>query len=119
MNKMLKVFLVTFFIIFLLGQIIILYDNNFKINEQTNYTDEKIMQYKSFNSLYKELSVLTEKRIINAEKADNKWKIKMKINGEKDYLIKEVNKLEAYKILEYTIYNDNDESYIIVEIICA
>lgn len=117
MNKIFKIFLVTFFISFLLMQIIILYYNNFKINEQTNYIDEKVVQYKSFNNLYEELGVLTEKRIINAETLDNKWKIKLQINGEKDHLIKEVNKLKAYKVLGYTIYNDGNESYIIVEII--
>ena len=67
--------------------------------------------------IYEELNVLTEKQIINAEHIDEKWKIQLRINGDKDQLIKELNKLKAYKITNYDIYNDNNESYIVLEMI--
>lgn len=118
MNRILKSFLLTIFSILLIFQIIILYINNFNANGK-NIIKEKYIEEKSLYDIYEELNLLTEKQIINAEHIDKNWKIQLRLNGDKDRLIKELDKLKAYKITNYDIYNDNNESYIILEIICT
>ena len=116
MNRMLKSFWLTIFCILLMLQMIILYINNFNTNGK-NIIKEEYKEEKSLYDIYEELNVLTEKQIINAEHIDEKWKIQLRINGDKDQLIKELNKLKAYKLTNYDIYNDNNESYIVLEMI--
>lgn len=118
MNRVLKGSLLMIFGILLIFQIIVLYVNNFNTNGK-NIIKEEYKKEKSLYDIYEELNVLIEKQIISAEQTDKNWKIQLRINGDRDQLTKELNKLKAYKITNYDIYNDNNESYIILDMICT
>lgn len=118
MNRVLKVLLPVFLSILLIMQIIMLYRNNFKITEK-NAVHKKVKNEKSLYDIYNDLNLIKQKQIINAEHIDRGWKIKLQIDGKKDELIKQLDQLNRYKITNYDIYNDNNESYIVLEMICT
>lgn len=89
---------------------------NRKINEKP--VSAKICEdtQKDLSELNKELNVLNNCTIVNIYNDNNKWCVKLEIEGEKYQVINEINKLQTYEIKNYIIGKDNTKYYVIMDI---
>ena len=89
---------------------------NKKITEKPVSSNVYKVSHKDLSQLNKELSFLNNCIILNANKDNNIWYIKLKLYGGKDEILDEMKKLENYKIKSYIISKDIAESCVILYI---
>jgi len=91
-----------------------------KISKEKNiivYNGKKtIYKHKTFKEINKELKILKEKNIIAANLINKKWIIKVKIQGDKEELLNNIEKLTNYDISDYIISKNQGKNAIILEI---
>ena len=75
-----------------------------------------IYNHKTLKEFNEELNCLKEKNILSANEINEKWYIKVKIQGNKEELLNEISKLENYEISDYIINKNKDENSIVLEI---
>ena len=78
--------------------------------------NKTITKYKSLKEINEELSCLKEKNILSANKIDEKWHVKVKIQGSKEELLDEITKFKKYEISDYIITRSKGENAIVLEI---
>ena len=89
---------------------------NRKINEKPVIAKVYEAEQKNLSELNKELSTLNNCIILNADKDNETWYIKLKLYGEPQEILKEMKKLEIYNIKNYTIKKNDTENYVIMYI---
>jgi hypothetical protein len=90
--------------------------NNEKNVAVYNNVNSKVIKHKSLKDINEELSCLKEKNILSANEINDKWYIKVKIQGNKEELAGEVSKLNNYEISDYTINRVKGKNSIVLEI---
>ena len=70
----------------------------------------------NLSELKKELSILNNCIILNAYNDNGRWCIKLKLYGDKQDILNEMNKLESYDIKNYIISKNNTKYYVIMDI---
>lgn len=116
MSKIFKYILIIIMSMIMVAQI-------FFINKTNNLKDVAvynvkgtISKYKSLKEINEELSCLKEKNILSANEIDGKWRVKVKIQGNKQELLDEISKLKNYEISDYIITRNKEENSIVLEI---
>ncbi|MGN0143929.1 MAG: hypothetical protein ACI398_03030 [Clostridium sp.] len=90
---------------------------NKKINEKpVSIEVHEEVRAKDLSQLKKELSILNNCIILNAYNDNDRWCIKLKLYGDKQDILNEMNKLEAYDIKNYIISKNNTKYYVIMDI---
>jgi len=117
MNKSYKVILIIVLIVFVFAQVFYINKSNeTKKNKVYNNAQKIIYNHKTLKEFNEELNCLKEKSILSAKEIDEKWYIKIKIQGDKEELVNEMSKLQNYDINSYIINKNKDENSIILEI---
>ena len=117
MSKILKsIFIIT---IISVAFVQVFYINKFNKTKNLNVynTQNNIHKYKTLKEFNKELSCLKEANIISANQVNEKWNVKVKIQGNRDRIIEwDYRKLKKYDISGYTISRKEGKNFIIMEI---
>ena len=117
MNKVFKYILIIITIIFVFVQIFYI-SKIYKSKNAKVYNNAQKVSYnhKTLKEFNEELNCLKEKNILSANETNGKWYIKVKIQGNKEELLREISKLESYDISDYIINKNKDENSIVLEI---
>lgn len=117
MNKIFKYILIIITIIFVFVQIFYI-SKIYKSKNAKVYNNAQKVSYnhKTLKEFNEELNCLKEKNILSANETNGKWYIKVKIQGNKEELLREISKLESYDISDYIINKNKDENSIVLEI---
>lgn len=117
MNKLYKHMIIILMIIFVSAQILCI---NYYEKDNTNImvysSQNKIHNNKTLKELSEELNCLKNKNILSANKIDDKWYLKVKIIGNKEELLNELEKLKKYDVSDYSISKNAEESSITLQI---
>lgn len=116
MKKLSKNTMITLTIIFALVQSLFIYKTNEENKSKVCIDQSNIKSYKNLSQFNQELDCLAEKSIIAANQVDGKWHIRLKIQGNKEYILNELSKLKAYDISDYVINHNSYENTVIIEI---
>ena len=117
MNKLYKGILIIVLIVFVFAQVFYINESNeIKKNKVYKNAQKIIYNHKTLKEFNEELNCLKEKTILSANEINEKWHIKIKIQGNKEELVNEISKLQNYDINSYSINKNKDESSIILEI---
>ena len=117
MNKLYKYILIIVLIVFVFAQVsYINKSNETKKNKVYNNAQKITYNHKTLKEFNEELNCLKEKAILSANEINEKWYIKIKIQGNKEELVNEMSKLQNYDINSYIINRNKDENSIILEI---
>lgn len=73
------------------------------------------IKYKTLSKLNNELSCLKICNLIGASNDGEKWKVKIKMSGDRKNILSEMINLKKYEITSYRIVKNNDENFIILE----
>ena len=73
------------------------------------------IKYKTLSKLNNELSCLKICNLIGASNDGEKWKVKIKMSGDRKNILSEMISLKKYEITSYRIVKNNDENFIILE----
>lgn len=92
-----------------------------KVNKEENVrvynnVNRTVINHKSLKDINEELSCLNNKDILSANKINDKWYVKIKIQGNKEELVNEIAKLKNYEISDYSINRNNVENSIVLDI---
>lgn len=117
MNKLYKYIVIIAMIVLVIAQVfyIIKIDKGKNIKVYNN-AQKIIYNHKTLKEFNEELNCLKEKTILSANEINEKWYIKIKIEGNKEELLNEISKLENYNINDYIINKNEDENSIVLEI---
>jgi len=117
MNKLYKYIVIIVMIVLAIAQVfyIIKIDKGKNIKVYNN-AQKIIYNHKTLKEFNEELNCLKEKTILSANEINEKWYVKIKIEGNKEELLNEISKLENYNISDYIINKNKDENSIILEI---
>lgn len=85
------------------------------VKQETQYKEKRGIKYKDLSILKNELNCLEKCKIISAENDKSKWKVKIKITGEKEEILNEMINLQKYEITSYCIKKNSNESSVILE----
>ena len=85
------------------------------VKQETQYKEKRGIKYKDLSILKNELNCLEKCKIISAENDKRKWKVKIKITGEKEEILNEMINLQKYEITSYCIKKNSNESSVILE----
>ncbi|WP_297422197.1 hypothetical protein [Clostridium sp.] len=116
MNKIYNKFIVIVMIIFVFAQIFCINKLNKEKDIIVNKTQNNFKYHRTLSDITNELNCLDKINIISANEIDGKWFIKVKLNGNKEYLLNELSKLRSYNISDYIINKNENENSILVEI---
>lgn len=112
-GKNIAILLIT---IFALVQSLVIYKINGIINSKSLVVQSNVKTQKGLLDFYDELNCLKEKNIIAANEINGQWYIKLQIEGDKDYILNELSKLQVYNISNYSINRSDNINTVIVEI---
>lgn len=116
MSKIFKYILIIIMSMIMVAQIFFINKNN-NVKDVAVYSVKgTISKYKSLKEINEELSHLKEKNILSANEIDGKWRVKVKIQGDKQELLDEISKLKDYEISNYIITRNKGENSIVLEI---
>jgi len=117
MNKLYKYIVIIVMIVLAIAQVfyIIKIDKGKNIKVYNN-AQKIIYNHKTLKEFNEELNCLKEKTILSANEINEKWYVKIKIEGNKEELLNEISKLENYNISDYIINKNKDENSIVLEI---
>ncbi|BCZ46892.1 hypothetical protein psyc5s11_29590 [Clostridium gelidum] len=117
MNKLYKYIVIIVMIVLAIVQVfyIIKIDKGKNIKVYNN-AQKIIYNHKTLKEFNEELNCLKEKTILSANEINEKWYVKIKIEGNKEELLNEISKLENYNISDYIINKNKDENSIVLEI---
>lgn len=73
------------------------------------------IKYKTLSKLNSELSSLKMCNIIGASNDGDKWKVKVKISGDKMNILNEIINLQKYEITSYHMVKNDVEEFILLE----
>lgn len=73
------------------------------------------IKYKTLSKLNNELSCLKICNLIGASNDGEKWKVKIRMSGDRKNILSEMINLKKYEITSYRIVKNNDENFIILE----
>lgn len=93
-----------------------IYKINEIINSKSLVVQSNTSIQKDLLDFYEELNCLKEKNIIAANEINGQWHIKLQIEGDKEYILDELSKLQVYDISDYIINHSNNINTVIVEI---
>ena len=116
MNDNLRRYICVIIVISIPIQLYLNYMLKRKINEKPVISNVCEVKYKDLTQLNKELSFLNNYIILNANKDNNIWYIKLKLYGNRQEIIEEMKKLETYKVKNYIIIKNNTENCVIMDI---
>lgn len=117
MNKIYKNILMIIIAVILIFQVLFINKiNNEKNVVVYNNINRAVITHKSFKDINEELNCLKEKNILSANEINDKWYVKVKIQGNKEELAGEIAKLKNYEISDYTINKTKEENSIVLEI---
>lgn len=117
MNKLYKYIVITVMIVLVITQVFYIINiNKVKNIKVYNNAQKIIYNHKTFKEFNEELNCLKEKNVLSANEINEKWYIKIKIEGNKEELLNEISKLENYNISDYIINKNKDENSIVLEI---
>lgn len=86
-----------------------------KMNSITDTNKNTSIKYKTLSKLNNELSCLKMCKFIGANNDGEKWKVKIKMSGDRKNILSEMINLKKYEITSYRIVKNNDENFIILE----
>lgn len=86
-----------------------------KMNSITDTNKNTSIKYKTLSKLNNELSCLKMCKFIGANNDGEKWKVKIKMGGDRKSILSEMINLKKYEITSYRIVKNNDENFIILE----
>lgn len=87
-----------------------------KYIQENNSQKEPKRNKITLKELNEELKQLNFNNIMSANEVDGKWYVKLKILGDKNELLEQIEKLRAFDITEYSINKNTEESSIIVKV---
>lgn len=86
-----------------------------KMNSITGTHKNTSIKYKTLSKLNNELSCLKMCNLIGANNDGEKWKVKIKMSGDRKNILSEMISLKKYEITSYRIVKNNDENFIVLE----
>ena len=86
-----------------------------KMNSITGTHKNTSIKYKTLSKLNNELSCLKICNLIGASNDGEKWKVKIRMSGDRKNILSEMINLKKYEITSYRIVKNNDENFIILE----
>ena len=86
-----------------------------KMNSITDTHKNTSIKYKTLSKLNNELSCLKICNLIGASNDGEKWKVKIKMSGDRKNILSEMINLKKYEITSYRIVKNNDENFIVLE----
>lgn len=117
MNKIYKNVLIIIMALIVICQFVFISKTNKEKNVAVyNKVNREVINYKSLKDINEELSSLKEKNILSANEINGKWYVKVKIQGNKEELLREISKLKSYEISDYIINRVNGENSMVLEI---
>jgi len=117
MNKIYKNVLIIIMALIVICQFVFISKTNKEKNVAVyNKVNREVINYKSLKDINEELSSLKEKNILSANEINGKWYVKVKIQGNKEELLREISKLKSYEISDYIINRANGENSMVLEI---
>lgn len=117
MNKMYKKVLIIMMVLIAIFQAFFINKINREKNVAVyNNVNRSIVNHKSLKDINEELSCLKEKNILSANEINDKWYVKVKIQGNREELEGEISKLINYEITDYIINRTKGENSIVLEI---
>ena len=86
-----------------------------KMNSITDTHKNTSIKYKTLSKLNNELSCLKICNLIGASNDGEKWKVKIKMSGDRKNILREMISLKKYEITSDRIVKNNDENFIVLE----
>lgn len=77
--------------------------------------ENKSIKYKDLSTLNNELSCLKMCQLISATNDKTKWKVKVKLTGNRNDILNQMVNLQKYEITSYYIKKNSEESYVVLE----
>lgn len=80
------------------------------------HKEKRSIKYKDLSTLNNELKCLQKCKIIGAENDKEKWKVKVKLTGDRKEILNEMINLQKYEITSYYMKKSLDENFVVLEI---
>ncbi|MDO5516900.1 MAG: hypothetical protein Q4F66_05050 [Clostridium sp.] len=86
-----------------------------KLQHEVQIEENQGIKYKDLSTLNNELNCLKRCEIIGASNDKSKWKVKVRVTGNKEDILNEMINFQKYEITSYNIRKNYEESFIILE----
>lgn len=115
MNRKIKIAIVFFCITMMIQTVFIYYDNkSIKHNMNVNTINVNTL---SLKHVYNSIGCNNDVQIIDAQKNNYGWNIRLQIKGSRNTIVEKVNNLRNCSINGYTISKKDDENTVILDVL--
>lgn len=82
---------------------------------ESQFEENRSIKYKDLSTLNNELSCLKMCELISACNDKSKWKVKVKLTGDKAEILNEMINMQKYEITSYYIRKNCEERFVVLE----